>query len=579
VNSRTKGILVFDDIIYMDFCLKNIMQSFKNNNTLKKFSFLKLDPKYFLLINIGIVILIFFERKFIYFRDYAIIWDGAYRLSQGLSPYTDFGMPVGPVSFYLPALFFYLFGASWLNLQLSQLVISIALIFTAWKLLNEIQVSKVISYLGLVFFTLNYVILLSHPWYNITGACLFLLTILLILNYRSHTNFLAGFICVACVFTKQDYGLMSLISSMVLVLFSNKDHLNNKIFSIPNNLKDLLKRLKAKRFFFLLFGLLLATSFFLFIFDNSQFSYWFNYGQFPHNIRRPSIIRTFLNTQFILSILCFWLAIRKKDVSLVVSFLVLLTSSLCSQTSGLSYTAGFFVFLAPLLLVKFFNSSKDNYKFIALLIISLLIINSTFSNLEKGVSIVKGIIKNKFEPYTMRYSDLKSDVIHLNKCARQFNNIYGPSSVCTQLNLIKDQLKERNKNQKIIFLNLSELTPFTAILNLSPPRNLPLWFHEEVTFFKREKAIIREGLINQDFDLIALQAAHESWSPFYDEILNNLILSSNYREIGREQYLSPRGSLYEPTAHKCESSLIKNYSFSEKCEMYLKPIRFFIKTN
>ena len=61
--------------------------------------------------------------KFIYFRDYSIIWDGAYRLTQGLSPYTDFGIPVGPVSFYLPALFFYLFGASWLNLQLSQLFI------------------------------------------------------------------------------------------------------------------------------------------------------------------------------------------------------------------------------------------------------------------------------------------------------------------------------------------------------------------------------------------------------------------------------------------------------------------------
>ena len=97
--------------------------------------------------------------------------------------------------------------------------------------------------------------------------------------------------------------------------------------------------------------------------------------------------------------------------------------------------------------------------------------------------------------------------------------------------------------------------------------------------FEREKEIIKEGLINQDYDLIALQAAHENWSPFYDEILNKLIISSNYREIGREQYLSPRGSLYEPITDKCESSLSENYSFSEKCELYLKPVRFFIKTN
>ena len=94
------------------------------------------------------IVLIFFERRFIYFRDYSIIWDGAYRITQGLSPYTDFGIPLGPVSFYLPAIFFYLFGATWLNLQLSQLVINIALIITAWKLLNELQLSKFLSYVG-----------------------------------------------------------------------------------------------------------------------------------------------------------------------------------------------------------------------------------------------------------------------------------------------------------------------------------------------------------------------------------------------------------------------------------------------
>ena len=381
----------------------------QNNNIFKLFSPLNSGSTYFLLINILIVVLIFFERKFIYFRDYSIIWDGAYRLTQGLSPYTDFGIPVGPISFYLPALFFYLFGASWLNLQLSQLVISIALILIAWQLLNEIQLSKYLSYLGLAFFTLNYIILLSHPWYNITAAFLFLLNILLILKYRSHTNFLAGLICIACIFTKQDYGLMSLISSLVLVLFTNKDHLNNKVVSIPNNFIDLFKRLNAKRFFFFLFGLLIASSIFLFIFDNSQFSYWFNYGQFPHNMRRPSVIRTFLNTRFILSMLCLWLALRKKDVSLIVSFLVLMTSYFCSQTSGLQYTSGFFAFLAPLVLIKFYQSSRGNYNLLSIFTISLLIINSTFDNMGRSFSVVKGIIQNKFEPYTMKHDYQKSD--------------------------------------------------------------------------------------------------------------------------------------------------------------------------
>ena len=550
-----------------------------NKNIFKKLSPLNLDTKYFLLINIIVISLIFFERKFFYFRDYSIIWDGAYRLTQGLSPYTDFGIPVGPVSFYLPALFFYLFGASWLNLQLSQLVINIALIIVAWNLLNEIQQSKYISNLGLLLFTLAYVILLTHPWYNITATFLFLLNVLLILKYKLHTNFLAGFICIACIFTKQDYGLMSLISSMVLVLFTNKDHLNNKVVSIPNNFRDLFKRLKSKRFFFLFFGLLTATSFFLFVYDISELSYWLNYGQFPHNLRKPTIIRTFLSGRFILSILCLWLSIRKKDVSLIVSFLVLMTSSFCSQTSGLQYTTGFFVFLSPLILFKFYKSGSGIYKFLSIFTILYLVISSTFDNIGKSLSIVKGIINNNFEPYAKRYDFQKTDFIHLNKCAPEFNKIYGPSSVCLQLDLVKKQLKGINNSQKLIFLNISELTPFFSILNLSPPKKLPLWFHEGVTLFKREKEIIREGLINQNYDLIALQAAHENWSPFYDEILNKLIISSNYREIGKIQHLSPMGSLNESILDKCESSLSVNYSFSKKCELYLKPIRIFIRRN
>ena len=120
------------------------------------------------------------------------MWDGAYRLSQGLTPYSDFGLPIGPVSFYLPALFFYLFGATWLNLQLSQLLINFFLIISAWKLLNLLSSSKIEIYLGVFIFTINYIILLSHPWYNITAILLFLLSILLILYDKNYLDLLTG---------------------------------------------------------------------------------------------------------------------------------------------------------------------------------------------------------------------------------------------------------------------------------------------------------------------------------------------------------------------------------------------------
>ena len=139
------------------------------NKILKK----QLFSKSFLFFITVFNLFIFFERKFLFFRDYSIIWDGAYRLSKGLLPYSDFGIPLGPVSFYLPALFFKLFGPSWLILQLSQLIINVLLIYIVWGILKQVTSKKYELYLGLIFFNFCYVILLTHPWYNIT-AILFL---------------------------------------------------------------------------------------------------------------------------------------------------------------------------------------------------------------------------------------------------------------------------------------------------------------------------------------------------------------------------------------------------------------------
>ena len=94
---------------------------------------------------------------------------------------------------------------------------------------------------------------------------------------------------------------------------------------------------------------------------------------------------------------------------------------------------------------------------------------------------------------------------------------------------------------------------------------------------KREK-IIRENIKIAKFDVIALQATHGKWSNFYDEILENILNNSNYKELGRVQNVSPKGSLrYNYVPEGCSTSLSNNYSFSEECEDSLKPIRFFIK--
>ena len=130
----------------------------------KKISFKdKFHAKSFLFALFSFNIIFFFQRKFFYFRDYSIIWDGAHRLTEGFIPYINFGIPVGPISLYLPALFFKFFGASWLTLQISQLFINLLLISIVWGILSLISSKKFELYLGLLFFNINYIILLTHP--------------------------------------------------------------------------------------------------------------------------------------------------------------------------------------------------------------------------------------------------------------------------------------------------------------------------------------------------------------------------------------------------------------------------------
>ncbi len=542
----------------------------KNDFLINKF-FIKSFP----LILVAFNIVIFIERKFLFFRDYSIIWDGAYRLTEGLEPYSDFGIPLGPIVFYIPSIFFKFFGPSWLSLQISQLLINSLLIFIVWGILNFLSSRKIEIILGLLFFNFNYVILLSHPWYNTTAITIFLLSILLTLYRKTYCSFFAGFSCAVVIFTKQDYALMTLISIFAISTFLDKDDNNNIFLNIPKDLNTLIQSFKSKFFISLILGLSLGIIFIVSNYDFKNISYWFNYGQSPHFLRRISLVNIIINPQLYLSIICLWIAIKKKNLSLFVSFLILLTSGFCSQTSGLKFTSGFFYFLIPLILFKFIEFEKSLFKFLS--VIFLLII-SFFNNFQRSLNTIKAVLKNDVESHTIHYSDINTKVINLGNCAKELSNIYGPQSICKQIDLVRNEISKNNYKHQLIFLNISELSPFYSIFNFVPPKSLPLWFDENVTLFEREKNMIKNKIENNKFDLIALQATHDPWNKFYNEILQNILRNPNYREIGKMQYVSPKGSLkYNYVSKICETSLSKSYSFSEECEESLKPIRFFIK--
>jgi hypothetical protein len=93
-----------------------------------------------------------FQNQFLFFRDYGITWEGAYRLSLGQMPYVDFGIPVGPVGLIAPATGFSIFDASWKVFQYTQLFINALILLICLSLLRRVSKNGVEIIASLVVF-------------------------------------------------------------------------------------------------------------------------------------------------------------------------------------------------------------------------------------------------------------------------------------------------------------------------------------------------------------------------------------------------------------------------------------------
>ena len=552
------------------------------------FEFFRKNNFYLIIFSILLICPIFLARNYMYFRDYSIIMDGAYRISQGYLPYKDFGIPLGPISFYFPTLFITIFGNNFFSIQLSQLVLNIILLTIIYQILKKINANKIEIYTGIFSFSIFYLILITNPWYNVTAIFFYFLSILFILKKSNFQHFLSGLVCGLCVFTKQDYAFFTIITVSGIIFFSKLNVNGELISSKPKNIKDFTSNLKDKRFLYLFSGLFLTLLFLLFIFDNSGLKYWFNYGQSPHSSRRPGY-QIIKDAKFYLSFISIFYGLNKKDIGLLVSSFVLITACFTSQTSGLGFTSGFYIFLIPLVflrLIKFISCQKS--RIIGYLSITILSLTSFSFNFQRSIGIFKSILQKKvsdpagmFQPLAMSGKNLKWPIIDLKSCADEFKGTYGPDSVCMQIQDVKSSIYENGLKKGFNFLNMSELTPLLSVLNAKYPPQLPLWFHEGTTFFPKEMKKVKDAISNGEYELIAIQASYNYLTSYSIEILETLSNHPKYEEVSLNQYVSPYGATSLTKKNydlNCPTSQLESYQFSYECEEYLKPIRFFIKT-
>jgi 4-amino-4-deoxy-L-arabinose transferase-like glycosyltransferase len=75
----------------------------------------------------------------VFLLDQSIIFDGGWRILQGQTPYKNFLIPFGPVTFYVQALFFWLFGVNWSATVLP------ACVFNALATLSVIRIVRLLG--------------------------------------------------------------------------------------------------------------------------------------------------------------------------------------------------------------------------------------------------------------------------------------------------------------------------------------------------------------------------------------------------------------------------------------------------
>jgi hypothetical protein len=459
---------------------------------------------YFLLFFI-LSLFVFFQREIIFFRDYAIIWDGATRMINGEVLYKDFGVPFGPIPLLIPYYFMSFFGVSWLNFQIIQHIQNFLLLLNVVLLMRTLLEGNFVVNISSFIFVFFCLIFLTHPWYN-TTALLFLFFALnasLISNKFSY--FLSGIFAMFSVFSKQDFGFLSILMVQIIIVFDN--------YLINDSIKSALKG----SFFFWL-GLISSIFVLLYIYRFVEIGYWFALFQYNYESRLSKIYKIFINPLFYLSLSLFFFSIIKRERSIFVYSLILGVSSITSVVSGMPMSHFYYTFTIFPLIFYFMHSvhrSAGRILFLFFIIIAFI------PALPRTVFIFENLLFDYYEHSSFNHRKIASEglITDLGMCVGSMRNIYVPNSVCE---LIKDA-KYTADSPNASFLNISELTFLPSELGYKNPKNHPLWYHYPVSVLDREKDLILSQIENGFFDLVFVQGIYAGGNTaFIEEIILSL---------------------------------------------------------
>lgn len=501
-----------------------------------------MNNAYFIGICFALVNLFFFQRHFLLFRDYSILWEGAYRISLGQIPFTDFGTPVGPVSFLIPALFFKLFSPSWFVMQLSQMFENALLLLLAYQLLKRLQFTQVNINKAIACFAFLYLVFLSHPWYNSGAFLCFLASMVLLLGTRYWSLFAAGLMGGLCFLAKQDYGVMNFcLGSLVLLLTQADEKSSYKKITFRFSALSDPKRITGIASSFALFAIAFALPIIALIYlvDSAQFFYWFNYGQPPHEIRKIHIWDFANHGNLLLpALLGFYFSYRTRRIDLLFAGIFFICAFVVSSTSGLDYTAFFFFLFLPLLVQTVMDKQLVARRWVSILLLMISLACLAFPA-KYLFRLVQTTVLAKAEPFSFRHVYVTRPVNTFPESMPYFKNVMGSDDSIIMIEQLQEIFKGKATGALKV-LNISELTPLYAELESAPPLHYPLWYHNKISLFPGEIRMIDQDIDNNLFDVIVLQNAHGQAN--FEEFLTRLQGNPHYQSLREKGFVSPTTS-------------------------------------
>lgn len=489
-----------------------------------------------------------------------LTWEGAYRIYLGQTPFADFGLPMGFGFWLIPALFFKLFGPTFLSLVKAQVLINFISLISLRGILYNLKVKPFAVTLTLLIFCLTYVIYNFWPWYNHSVVVFELVSLYFLTSYNSEKSkkanainlSLSGIFTFITFYTKQDVGGLCFLICLFLVGY----------ISIPERKKSLLIIYVSS---FAITGALLILPFL-----DSNFLYWFNLGQAPHNSRISIgllmdilLSRSLLEKVYLLMIFggLFLYTSSWKDffqnknlfTTSVLSMAFILQSLITRATSPLptDHMSYFhtFAFIGIASLLPWETWTKKLILIPILFLLVVLVFSEGYWKYISGFFVANRDVSQteqiQFEPWS------ESDLPTMKKILLPAKTNEGVTKLLALPFLNKKELK---------VLNMSELTSLAYEMGYTPLTQQPLWYHLNIGMFQKQVDEFNLKVHDGYYDLVLFERV-PSLNNFYPyEVLDEL--KKKYVQV--DSFLAPR---------KLEDSYIDVFVHPDLAAQFeLKPI-------